>query len=100
MSLPTAFVGLLGCVLVVALPFAYATLTPPIVTRQGFEALQPGMDRATAERVVGHPGQETLAEATAAGDRRTVVWLNPDGSSVRAEFAAGELVSKVAERLP
>lgn len=100
MSLPTAFVGLLGCALVVALPFAYAAFTPPTVTRQGFEALQPGMDRAAAERVVGHPGQETLVETSAAGERRTLVWLNPDGSTVQADFAAGVLVSKTAERLP
>lgn len=100
MSLPTAFVGVLGCIAVIAAPFVIVALTPPVVTRAGFEALHPGMSFAAAERAIGRPGQETAIEETAAGRRRTVVWLNLDGSSVRADFEREALVSKTAERLP
>ncbi len=100
MSLPTAFVGLLGCIAVIAAPFAFAALSPPAVTRAGFEALHAGMSYADAVAAIGRPGQDLEIEETAAGRRHTVVWLNPDGSSVRAIFEREALVSKMAVRLP
>ena len=99
MSLPTAVVGLLGCALVVALPFLLTAFTPPVVTRAGYEALAIGMDAAGAARAIGHPGEEQAVETTRGGPRRTLVWTNPDGSTVTATFENGALVSKVAERL-
>lgn len=100
MSLPTAFVGILGCVAVVAAPFVLTALTPPVASRAEFEALRPGMRPAEAQRAVGDPGVETFAELAPGGLRRTLVWTNPDGSTVSAVFERDTLVSKAAERLP
>lgn len=99
MTLPTALVGLLGCIAVVATPFVLVALTPPTVTRAGFEALRPGMDPAAAEAAIGHAAREQSLEATGAGRTQRLVWENPDGSAVTAEFENGRLVSKRAERL-
>ena len=56
-KLPTILIGVLGCVAVVSVPYVATALTPPVASRDAFEAFRSGPDgqQIVAEAVEYHP---------------------------------------------
>jgi hypothetical protein len=98
-KLPTIVIGVLGCLAVVSVPYVATALTPPVASRDAFEAIAVGCTRADVERLLGAPGNEAHRAAEAGHERAAFTWTNADGSGMSCEFLDGRLIAKTADRL-